>query len=70
MVQAGDSHDDADGLGASIYMEGCSLGLKKVNIAGEDGDDVIIVPQSAARQSRLWADLLVEDNRSFVQHAG
>ncbi len=61
MVQTGDNHDDADGLGASIYMEGCSRGLKQIKIAGKDGDDVVIVPQSAARQSRLWADLLVED---------
>ena len=44
MVRAGDSRDDADGLGASIYMEGCALGLKKITIAGEDGDDVVIVP--------------------------
>ncbi len=61
MVQTGDNHDDADGLGASIYMEGCSRGLKQIKIAGKDGDDVVIVPQSAARQSRPWADLLVED---------
>ena len=43
MVQAGDSHNDADGLGASIYMEGCSRGLKQIKIAGKDGDDVVIV---------------------------